>query len=211
MWTIINPNAGQICPSTIKKIILSERLGAFRVRRRWDVLLGELLEDWCGVEVSVCLTSMLSVGLWGAMRCGAPCQLYRCDSMWGFTSAVTQLVWWRRQCVLDLHVVCGVVGEKWGVGLIVIFKGVRACEAAQVQWHSWSGVATFGGILEGGGAQPFQSNFPITDIATYRLNQHRGQCSENYLKCITRWKGRDGGTITIFFLHTRDGHETGYV
>ena len=38
-----------------------------------------------------------------------------------------------------------------------------------------------------------------------------GQCSENHLKCITRWKGRDGVTITIFFQHTRDGHETGYL
>ena len=61
------------------------------------------------------------------------------------------------------------------------------------------------------GPQPFQSNFPITDIATYRLNQPRGHCSENHLKYITRWKGRDGVTITIFFQHTRDGHETGYL
>ena len=37
------------------------------------------------------------------------------------------------------------------------------------------------------------------DIATYRQNQPRGQCSENHLKCITRWEGRDGVTITIFF------------
>ena len=59
--------------------------------------------------------------------------------------------------------------------------------------------------------RPFQSNFPITDIATYRLNQPRGQCSENHLKCITRWKGRDGITITIFSQHTKDGHETGYL
>ena len=59
--------------------------------------------------------------------------------------------------------------------------------------------------------QLFQNIFPITDIATYKLNQLRGQCSENHLKCITRWKGRDGVTITIFFQHTRDGHETGYL
>ena len=59
--------------------------------------------------------------------------------------------------------------------------------------------------------QPFQNIFPVTDIATYRLNQPRGQCSENHVKCITRWKGRDGVTITIFFQHTRDGHETGYL
>ena len=60
-------------------------------------------------------------------------------------------------------------------------------------------------------AQPFQSIFLITDIATYRLNQPRGQCSENHLKCITMWKCRDGVTITIFLQHTRDGHETGYL
>ena len=34
---------------------------------------------------------------------------------------------------------------------------------------------------------------------TLRLNQPRGQCSENHLKCITRWEGRDGVTFTIFF------------
>ena len=60
-------------------------------------------------------------------------------------------------------------------------------------------------------SQSFQNIFPITDIATYRLTQPRGQCSENHLKCITRWEGRDGVTITIFFQHTRDGHETGYL
>ena len=36
------------------------------------------------------------------------------------------------------------------------------------------------------------------DIATSRLNQPRGQCSENCQKCITRWEGRDRVTITIF-------------
>ena len=36
-------------------------------------------------------------------------------------------------------------------------------------------------------AQLFQRFFPIIDIATLRL------------KCITRLKGRDGDTITIFF------------
>ena len=59
--------------------------------------------------------------------------------------------------------------------------------------------------------QSFQNIFPITDIATYRLNQPRGQCSENHLKCITRWKGRDGVTITIFVQHTMDGHKTGFL
>ena len=59
--------------------------------------------------------------------------------------------------------------------------------------------------------QPFQKKIPITDIATYRLNQPRGQCSENHLKCITRWEGRDGVTVTIFFHHTRDGHKTSYL
>ena len=38
------------------------------------------------------------------------------------------------------------------------------------------------------------------DIATYRLNQPWGQYSENHQKCITRWEGRDGVTITIFFF-----------
>ena len=47
------------------------------------------------------------------------------------------------------------------------------------------------------------------DIATYRLNQPRGQCSENHLKCITRWKGRDGVTTTIIVQHTMDGHKAG--
>ena len=40
----------------------------------------------------------------------------------------------------------------------------------------------------------FQSLYLIIDIASYSL------------KCITRWEGRDGVTITIFFQHTRDGH-----
>ena len=47
--------------------------------------------------------------------------------------------------------------------------------------------------------QLFQSSIIFMDIATYRLNQPRGRCSENHLKCITRWKGRDGVTIKIFF------------
>ena len=38
------------------------------------------------------------------------------------------------------------------------------------------------------------------------LNQPRGQCSENHLKCITRWEGRDGVTIAIFFQHTMVGN-----
>ena len=33
-------------------------------------------------------------------------------------------------------------------------------------------------------AQLFQRSILIMDIATYRLNQPRGQCSENHLKCI---------------------------
>ena len=47
-------------------------------------------------------------------------------------------------------------------------------------------------------SQLFQRSILIMDIATYRLNQHRDLCSENYLKCITRWEGRGGVTITIF-------------
>ena len=39
--------------------------------------------------------------------------------------------------------------------------------------------------------QLFQSSILIMDIATYRLNQPRGQSSENHLKCITRWEVRD--------------------
>ena len=50
--------------------------------------------------------------------------------------------------------------------------------------------------------QLFQSSKLIMDIATYRLNQPRGQCSENHLKYMTRWNGRDGVTITIFFQYT---------
>ena len=60
-------------------------------------------------------------------------------------------------------------------------------------------------------SQLFQSSKLIMDIATYRLNQPWGQCSENHVKCITRWEGRDGVTITIFFQHTRDGHEISYI
>ena len=33
----------------------------------------------------------------------------------------------------------------------------------------------------------------------------------NHLKCITRWEGRDGVTISIFFQHQRDGHKTTYL
>ena len=47
--------------------------------------------------------------------------------------------------------------------------------------------------------QPFKSSNLIMDIATYRLNQPRGKCNEIHLKFITRWEGRDGVTITIFF------------
>ena len=60
-------------------------------------------------------------------------------------------------------------------------------------------------------SQLFQRSILITDIATYRLNQPGDQCSENHQKCIARWEGRDGVTITIFFQHTRDGHETSYL
>ena len=60
-------------------------------------------------------------------------------------------------------------------------------------------------------SHPFQSSILIMDIATYRLNQPRGQCSENDLKCITRWEGSDGATNTIFFQHTRVEHKTSYV
>ena len=60
-------------------------------------------------------------------------------------------------------------------------------------------------------SQPFQHFILITDIATYRLNQPRGQCSENHPKYIRRWESRDGVTITIFFQHTRDGHKTSYL
>ena len=59
--------------------------------------------------------------------------------------------------------------------------------------------------------QPFQSSNLIMDIATYRLNQPRGKCSENHLKYITRWVGRDGVTITIFSQNTRDGQKTSYL
>ena len=48
-------------------------------------------------------------------------------------------------------------------------------------------------------SQLFHSSILILDIGTYRLNQPRGQFSENHLNCITRWEGRDGVIITIFF------------
>ena len=57
----------------------------------------------------------------------------------------------------------------------------------------------------------FQSSKLIMDIATYRLNQPRGQCSENHLKSIIRWEGRDGVTITIFFQLTIDELKTSYL
>ena len=60
-------------------------------------------------------------------------------------------------------------------------------------------------------SQPFQSSTLIMDIATYRLNQPLGQCCQNHLKCIIRWEGRDGVTITIFFQHTMVGHKTSYL
>ena len=59
--------------------------------------------------------------------------------------------------------------------------------------------------------QPFQSSILNMDIAPNRLNQPRGQCREKHLKCITRWNGRYGVTIIIFFQHTRVAHETSYV
>ena len=49
-------------------------------------------------------------------------------------------------------------------------------------------------------SQPFQRFIPIMDIATFRLNQPRGQCSENYLKCIRMWERRYGVTISIFSI-----------
>ena len=36
------------------------------------------------------------------------------------------------------------------------------------------------------GTQLLQSSKLIIDIATYRLNQPRGRCIENHMKCITR-------------------------
>ena len=57
-------------------------------------------------------------------------------------------------------------------------------------------------VLRGVNAQLFQSSELIMDIATYRLNQPRGQCSEDHLKCITRWEGRDGNATTISVRHT---------
>ena len=60
-------------------------------------------------------------------------------------------------------------------------------------------------------AQLFQSSELIMDILIYRLNQPSCQCSEIHLKCITRWKGRNGVTITIFFQRKRDGNKTSYV
>ena len=60
-----------------------------------------------------------------------------------------------------------------------------------------------------GVTQMIQSSNLILDIATYRLNQPRGQCSETHLKCITMWEGRAGVTITIFFQHTIQGMDTG--
>ena len=55
------------------------------------------------------------------------------------------------------------------------------------------------------------NRFKALDIAIFRLNQPRGQCSKNNLKCIPRWKGRDGVTITISYQHTRVVHKTSYV
>ena len=53
-------------------------------------------------------------------------------------------------------------------------------------------------------SQLFQSSILIMDIATYRLNPPRGQCSDDHLKCITRWEGRDGVTITAYKRWTED-------
>ena len=46
--------------------------------------------------------------------------------------------------------------------------------------------------------QWFQSSILVVDIATNRLNWPRGQFSENHLKCITMWVGRDEVTNTSF-------------
>ena len=54
------------------------------------------------------------------------------------------------------------------------------------------------GIIVAQYTQWFQSSILLVDIATTRLNQPRGRFSENHLKCITRWEGRDGVTITSF-------------
>ena len=47
-------------------------------------------------------------------------------------------------------------------------------------------------------SQPFQHFILITDIATYRLNQPRGQCSENHPKYIRRWKVEMGLPLQSF-------------
>ena len=44
----------------------------------------------------------------------------------------------------------------------------------------------------------FQHSILIMGIATYGLKRPIVHCSENHLKCITRWEGRDGITITTF-------------
>ena len=48
--------------------------------------------------------------------------------------------------------------------------------------------------------QWFHTSILVVGIATTKLYRPRCRFSENHLKCITRWKGRDGVTITIFFL-----------
>ena len=57
-------------------------------------------------------------------------------------------------------------------------------------------------------SQWFQTSILVVDIATTRLNRYRSRFSENYLKCITRWEGRDGVTVKIFFQHTMVGNYT---
>ena len=58
-------------------------------------------------------------------------------------------------------------------------------------------------------AQLFQSFFS----SYYRHCNLQTESAQGpiHLKCITRWESIDGVTITIFFQHTRDGHETTYL
>jgi hypothetical protein len=47
-------------------------------------------------------------------------------------------------------------------------------------------------------SQWFQGSIFVVNIATTKLNRPMEQIIENHLKCIRRWEGRDGVTITSF-------------